>query len=163
MNSKIATPLFFLFILSSCSTAFINSGTLPGTGTELTVSKSLNYEGSQYFSYKVESLYKLSDQDLYVFTNRIETQLKQKLLYQENTNKVIEITFDNYVMRDNSTRFVAGVFAGIDNITTSVVIKDKNSKKILGAFQVISKNATAWGSTNSLLEQHADKIISYLK
>jgi hypothetical protein len=154
------TFIFLLVLTTGCSTALINSGALPGTGTTLIVDQSFYSEGSTYFSYDIVNGSKVSEKGMSIFKNRIESQLKQKRLYKENSNIVIEITFDNYYMRPGAARALIGVMAGVDNITTTVVIKDNN--KIVGEFRVISKNATAWGSANSLIEQHADKIIAYL-
>ena len=154
---------FLLVLITGCSTSFINSGALPGTGTKLIVDQSFYYDGSEYFSYDIVNGSKVSEEGISIFKNRIEALLKQKSLYRENSNKVIEITFNNYYVRHGATRAMVGVMAGVDNITSTVVIKDKDNNKILGEFRVISKNATAWGSANSLIELHADKIIAYLK
>ena len=76
---------------------------------------------------------------------------------------MIEITFNNYYVRPGAARALVGVMAGVDNITSTVVIKEKDNDKIVGEFRVISKNATAWSSARDLIEQHVDVIISNLK
>ena len=155
---------FLLVLITGCSGSFIGSGVLPGTGTQLIVDQSFYYDGSEYFSYDiVDGSNQVSEKGMSIFKNRLESMLKQKSLYKENSNKVIEITFNNYYMRPGAARTMLGVTAGVDNITSTVVIKEKDNDKIVGRFRVISKNATAWSSASNLIEQHADKIISYLK
>ena len=154
---------FFVVLTTGCSGSFIGSGVLPGTGTQLIVSQSFYYDSSYNFSYDIVDGSKVSEKGMSIFKNRLESELKQKSLYKENSNKVIEITFNNYYMRHGAARHLAGVMAGVDNITSTVVIKEKDNDKIVGEFRVISKNATAWSSAGNLIEQHADKIIAYLK
>ena len=153
---------FFVVLTTGCSGSFIGSGVLPGTGTESMVSQSFNI--SNYFSYDIVDVsYQVSEEGKSIFKNRLESMLKQKSLYKENSSKVIEITFNDYYIRSGAARTMLGVAAGVDRITSTVVIKDKDNDKILGRYRVISKNATAWSKSSNLIEQHADKIISYLK
>ena len=155
---------FLLVLITGCSGSFIGSGVLPGTGTELIVEQSFYYDGSEYFSYDIVDVsYQVSEEGKSIFKNRLESMLKQKSLYKENSNKVIEITFNNYYVRPGAARAMVGVMAGVDNITSTVVIKEKDNDKIVGEFRVISKNATALSSAGNLIEQHADKIIAYLE
>ena len=155
---------FLLVLITGCSGSFIGSGVLPGTGTELIVEQSFYYDGSEYFSYDIVDVsYQVSEEGKSIFKNRLESMLKQKSLYKENSSKVIEITFNDYYIRSGAARTMLGVAAGVDRITSTVVIKDKDNDKILGRYRVISKNATAWSKSSNLIEQHADKIISYLK
>ena len=152
---------FFVVLTTGCSSSFIGSGVLPGTGTESIVSQSFNI--SNYFSYDIVDGSMVSEKGMSIFKNRLASELKQKSLYNGNSNKVIEITFNNYYVRPGAARALVGVMAGVDNITSTIIIKEKDNDKIVGEFRVISKNATAWSSAGNLIEQHADKIIAYLK
>ena len=163
MKIKVNLLILFSLFLSSCTTTFINSGTLPGTGTELTTLEEFQPKGTEKFSYELKDWYKIPETELDVFENRLETMLIEKNIFGAGSNLVLEITFEEYFVRDASSRFMGGVLAGIDNITTSVIIKNKENGEVLGRFKAISKNATAWGSKNSLIEQHAGKIASFLQ
>ena len=123
---------FLLVLITGCSGSFIGSGVLPGTGTELIVDQSFYYDGSEYFSYDiVDGSNQVSEKVMSIFKNRLESMLKQKSLYKENSNKVIEITFNDYYIRSGAARTLLGVTAGVDRITSTVVIKDKDNDKIL--------------------------------
>tara|TARA_E500000178_G_C16666315_1_gene592996 strand:+ start:123 stop:614 length:492 start_codon:yes stop_codon:yes gene_type:complete len=163
MKIKINLLILLSLFLSSCTTTFINSGTLPGTGTELTTLEEFQPKGTEKFSYELKDWYKITKTERGVFENRLETMLIEKNIFGASSDLVLEITFEEYFVRDASSRLLAGVLAGIDNITTSVIIKNKENGEVLGRFKAISKNATAWGSKNSLIEQHADKIVSFLQ
>ncbi len=163
MKSKINLLILLPFFLTSCATSFINSGTLPGTGTDITALKEFQPNGLEKFSYELKEWYKLPEIEQGVFENRLKTVLIEENIFGVDSNLVLEITFEEYFIRNASTRFIGGVLAGIDNITTSVIIKNKENGQVLGRFNVTSKNATAWGSKNSLIEQHADKIVSFLQ
>ena len=163
MRIKINLLILLSLFLTSCTTSFINSGTLPGTGTELTTLEEFQPKGMEKFSYELKDWYKIPETERGVFENRLETTLTEKNIFGADSNLVLEITFEEYFIRDASSRFMVGVLAGIDNITTSVIIKNKENGEVLGRFKAISKNATAWGSKNSLIEQHADKIASFLQ
>ena len=154
---------FFIVLTTGCSASFIGSGVLPGTGTELIVSQSFYYDSSDNFSYDIVDGSKVSEEGMSIFKNKLESELKQKSLYNGNSNKVIEITFNNYYVRPGAARALVGVMAGVDNITSAVVIKEKDSDKTVGRFRVISKNATAMSSARNLIEQHSDVIIENLK
>ena len=65
-------------------------------------------------------------------------------------------------MRGGGERIALGIFAGKDIIDTLVLIKSKENNAILAEFSVESSNNTAWGTTDGLIEGHADKIIQYL-
>ena len=168
MESDIKYPRYLAFtalllLLSGCSGSFIGSGVLPGTGTELIVDQGLVEDSSKYFSYEiVDAANQVSAEDKSVFINRLELMLNKRSLHKEDSNKVIEITFDNYKMRSGATRVLIGIVGGIDRIITTVIITEKDSGKILGKFRVMSKNATSWSSSNNLIEQHVNKIVSYI-
>ena len=99
-----------------------------------------------------------------IFESRLNQKMEEfGLLSESNANTKVEITFVNYYMRHGATRALAGVFAGADNITSIVVIKNIKTSEIISKFQVVSKNPSAMGSAKGLIESHADKIADYLK
>jgi hypothetical protein len=42
-------------------------------------------------------------------------------------------------------------------------VKDAKTGTALSKFSVESKNPTAWGTSRGMIEEHADKIVNYLK
>ena len=121
---------FFVVLITGCSGSFIGSGVLPGTGTQLIVSQSFYYDSSDNFYYDIVDGSKVSEEGMSIFKNRLESELKQKSLYNGNSNKVIEITFNNYYVRPGAARAMVGVMAGVDNITSTVVCKENDTNKI---------------------------------
>lgn len=135
-------------------------------GTNLTIHQKYIYASSDTFSYEIIEEAKLSEEGMAIFKMRLESKLKVlKLISEEKgtSNKLIEITFNNYYMRHGAARALAGVMTGVDNITSTVLIKDKDSDTIVGKFQVVSENPTAVISARALIEEHADKIANYIK
>ena len=162
MKLKINLFIFLLLFLTSC-TSFLKDGKLPGIGTELTTLKEFKPEGMEKFSYKLKDPYIVPEKEREVFKNTLETTLREKNIFRTDSNLVLEITFEEYFMRNASSRLMVGALAGTDNITSSVIIKNKENGQVLGQFKVISKNPTALGSKNSLIQEHVDKISSFLQ
>jgi hypothetical protein len=77
-------------------------------------------------------------------------------------DKEIEVTFVRFNMRDSSARFFSGALAGTDIIYTQVIVKDIKSGSILSKYFVETENKSAWGTSTGLMEQHAEKIVTYL-
>ncbi len=75
----------------------------------------------------------------------------------------VEVDVKNYYFRHGAVRALVGIFAGVDNIQSSVTVKDTATGKVLAQFMVESKNPTAWGTSRGLLEQHADQIAYMLE
>jgi hypothetical protein len=43
-----------------------------------------------------------------------------------------------------------------------IIVKDKKSNKIISEFKVQSGNATSWGTSRGMIQDHADQIVKYL-
>ncbi len=132
-------------------------------GTSLKVDQSYVYNASDSFSYSIIDEAEVTPQGMSIFKDRLKAQLIESTLYSEDSNKEIEVTINNYRMRHGAARALAGIMAGADNITSTIRIKDKSSGDVVGEFQVVSKNPTATGTAKGLIEQHADKIVVYVK
>ena len=132
-------------------------------GTNVTVNKQYNYVSTDTFKYNIIDNANVTAQGMDIFKGRLKSKLDEQSLLSNNSNKIIEITFTNYYMRHGATRSLAGIMAGSDNITTTVLIKDKANGKVVGEIVVISKNPTAVGTAQGLIEGHADKIVSFIK
>lgn len=149
--SKLLVIGFVVTIMSGC------------VGTNLTIDQSYSYKNSDSFSYEVIDKASVTEKGMTIFKSQLDSKLEQLGLAGGNANKLVEITFNNYYMRHGAARALVGVMAGADNITSTVIIKDKVSGTIVGKLQVVSKNPTATGSARSLIQQHADKIATYIK
>jgi len=66
-------------------------------------------------------------------------------------------------MRHGAARATAGIFAGVDNVQSTVKVKDTKTGKYLSEFTVQSKNPSSWGSAKGLIQDHADEIVKTLK
>ena len=135
-------------------------------GTNLKINQKYMYASSDTFSYEIIEEAKVSEEGMAIFKIRLESNLNAlKLISEEKgtSNKLIEITFNNYYMRHGAARSLVGVMAGVDNITSTVLIKDKDSGTIVGEFQVVSENPTAVMTARALIEDHADRIANYIK
>ncbi|MBB1060438.1 DUF4410 domain-containing protein [Marilutibacter spongiae] len=73
----------------------------------------------------------------------------------------VEITITNYYMRHGGARFMVGIMAGRDSLRSRVRVFDGEGKQI-GAFEVESTNATAWGTTGGMIDKHAEEIVAKL-
>lgn len=138
-------------------------------GTNLVVDQPYSYQPTDAFSYEIVDKANVTDKGMSIFKSKLDQNLSQLGLQQGDnqgaagSNRVIEITFNNYYMRHGAARALAGVMAGADNITSTVLIKDKESREVLSRLQVESKNPTATSSARALIEQHATKITDYIK
>ena len=52
--------------------------------------------------------------------------------------------------------------AGRDKIVSSVRVIDANGSQV-GNFEVETFNSTAWGTTDGLMQKHAEELVSQLK
>lgn len=90
------------------------------------------------------------------------TRLKSQFEGSAGADRKAEIVIVNYYMRHGATRALVGIMAGADNILSQVTVRDGGGA-VLGEFTVESKNPSAWGTSRGMIEEHADKIVGYLK
>jgi hypothetical protein len=74
----------------------------------------------------------------------------------------VAVELTHFYVRSNGARFWAGIMAGRDKITSNVKVFDQDGKES-GSFEVETTNVSAWGSTEGLMEKHADEIVARLK
>ena len=72
-------------------------------------------------------------------------------------DRKIEVVLTHYYVRSNGARFWAGIMAGRDKIISNVRIVGTDGAQV-GNFQVETTNTTAWGSSDGLMQKHADEI-----
>ena len=135
-------------------------------GTSLRVNAPYQPTAGQKFTFDIVNKEKMSDQGLTIMRERLKNQLEASGLLAANaseSSRTVEITIDNYYMRHGATRATVGVMAGADKILTTIVVKEGKTQGVLSRFTVYSKNPTAWGTSQGMIEEHADKIVDYLK
>ncbi len=134
-------------------------------GTSALVKTPYKMVQGEQFNLQLNKTDNISAEGLSILQNRLNDQLTaNSLLAGNNTAKrTVEVTITNYYMRHGAARALAGIMAGVDNIKSTVKVKDAATGQVLSEFNVESKNPTAWGTSKGLIEQHADKIVAILK
>lgn len=133
-------------------------------GTSLTVQKSFTPNSGDKFSYLITPKVDVSAEALEIMETRLQSRLGDSLQSSPDQQaKKIEIVITNYHMRHGAARAMAGMMAGTDNILTKVTVRDVLTSAILTEFVVESKNPSSTGTSRGLIEEHIDKIVSYLK
>ena len=84
------------------------------------------------------------------------------LIQAGNGNPKIEVVLKHYYVRSNGARFWAGIMAGRDKIVSNVRVVDAEGAQA-GNFDVETFNSTAWGTTDGLMQKHAEEIVVRLK
>ena len=74
----------------------------------------------------------------------------------------VNIELTHYYVRSNAARFWVGIMAGRDKIVSRVTVLGADGAEI-GSFEVETTNISAWGSTEGLMEKHAEEIVSRLR
>lgn len=113
----------------------------------------------------------------YSFTNRggddaegvakldavIQSHLRDAgLLAPASADGKIEVVVKHFYVRSNAARFWAGIMAGRDKIISQVRVLGADGAQ-LGNFEVETTNTTAWGTTEGLMQKHAEEIVSRLR
>lgn len=74
----------------------------------------------------------------------------------------IQVTLTHYYMRADAARLIAGILAGRDRIASTVTLFGADGAQ-LASFEVETTNLSSFGSTQDLLQQHADDIVARLQ
>ena len=107
-----------------------------------------------------------TEEGMQILRERLAEQLASSGLLaapSDGSAKVLEVTVTNYSLRHGAARAMLGIFAGTDNLQSSVKVKDRATGAVLSEFAVESKNASAWGTSKGLLQDHADQIVATLQ
>lgn len=93
----------------------------------------------------------------------IQSHLRQAGLIDAGTaNPKIEVVVKHYYVRSNGARFWAGIMAGRDKIVSNVRVTGADGAQV-GNFDVETFNSTAWGTTDGLMQKHAEELVARLK
>ena len=132
--------------------------------TKLRVERSYTYQVSDVFTQEIIDEASVPEKGMSIFKTRLDSKISELgLSTNDDANKKIEITFIGYKMRHGAARALAGFMAGADHISSIVVIKDTKSDETIGRLKVTSRNRAAVGTSKGLIEDHADKIATYIK
>ncbi len=135
-------------------------------GTSLRVNAPYQPSPGQKLTYELVDKAQTSEEALTIMRERLNEELEAAGLLAKGADastRAVEIVVTNYFMRHGAARFWGGVFAGTDNIVTTVVVKDAKTQAVVSKFEAESKNPTAWATSRGLIQGHADKIVNYLK
>lgn len=135
-------------------------------GTGMRVQTAYQPTSGDKLTYTVVAKVAVSDQALSILRQEIDSQLQNSGMLATNPDearKHVEISITNYYMRHGAVRALVGIMAGSDNMKSSVQVKDKQSQVVVGAFFVESTNPTAMWTSKGMIEEHAKKIVEYLK
>ena len=81
----------------------------------------------------------------------------------ESPTHVVNIEITYYRVRGGATRAFAGAMAGADNVTTITTVTARATGEELGRVKHVTRNPTAMVGINSLLRDHADKIVAFIR
>ena len=132
-------------------------------GTKVIVDRPLEGKHLGKLAYQLISDVEIEASDFESLDNLIIDQLSGNLANSSSqaiTN--VKVTVREFRMRSDAARFLVGIFAGTDNILSEVSVTDNGTGKEIANFTVKSLNDSAWGSSASLLSDHAEEIASYL-
>ena len=134
-------------------------------GTSLRAHTPYQPSAGQSFTYKFVDEGKMSAEGLEIMRERLDSQLEAAGLTKGAAGpaREVDIVINNYFMRHGAARAMGGILHGIDNILTTVLVKDAKTQTVLSKFEVESKNPSAWATSRGLIQGHADKIVNYLK
>jgi len=138
---------------------------LSACGTSLKVKKEFSPITGEKFAYQISSKVAMPDKAMNIFKARLDSQLeasgKSAPAGTKGVSQVV-IIITTYDMRSSATKALLGIFAGKDTMISTVDIKDLNTNEIKNSFEVESFNTSAYGGTNSMIEDQADLIIKTL-
>lgn len=73
----------------------------------------------------------------------------------------IEVRLTHLYLRSDTARFLAGILAGRDRIASTVTVSAADGTP-LGRYEVETRNLSAFGSTQGLIERHAEEVVARL-
>lgn len=150
-NIRLMTALLVVMVVTGCSSTAVVQDAV-----SLSEREPVNYEIS----------YQTAAED--DWKRLFEVELRDELVRvgllapedAENAN-LVSINFLVFRLRDDGTRFMAGIFAGTDEIKSEIIVRNSDGEEI-GRSVVTTSNASAWGSNSGYLEDHARDIAAFL-
>lgn len=107
----------------------------------------------------------MSEVDLGVLRTAVERDLSAAGLLAASSGSAqrqVKVQINEYRMRHGAARALVGIMAGKDIIRSSVTVSDA-SGRMIGSSEVDTGNSTAWGTTDGMIEGHAEEIVQFLR
>ena len=139
---------------------------LVGCSTSMHVETGYQPMAGEKFKYRIMPVAEVSTEALVLLRQRLDAQLSangQLAFGSDESANSVEVTITAYRMRHGAARAMAGIFAGTDSMISTVEVKEPKTQSVKAKFDVLSSNATAWGTSQGMIEDHADQIVQYLK
>ncbi len=136
---------------------------LSACGTSSQVRTSYAPAASDKFTYEIINTDGMSDAGLTTLKEKLDAALAargQRAAGTEPDAKKLNIEITNYYMRNGAARILVGIMAGVDSVRSTVKITDA-SGTVLGQADVNTKNATAFRTSDGLIESHANEIVDF--
>lgn len=138
---------------------------LAGCATTASVQGDYKVAASQKFTINLVAPGTLNAEAEGILRERLTSQLRSAGMLAAGAEpgaQVLEVNVTNYNMRHGAARALVGILAGTDNIQSTVRLKDKAGDRTVWEYKVESSNATAWGTSRGMIENHADEIVATL-
>lgn len=144
--------------------ALLVMGAVTGCSTTSVVQDSVSLAEREPVTYEISYQTAVEDNWKRLFEVELRDELvRVGLLASDDavdTNKV-SINFLVLRLRDDGSRFMAGIFAGTDEIKSEIIVRNSEGEEI-GRGVVTTSNASAWGTNSGYLEDHARDIAVFL-
>ncbi|MGN6111405.1 MAG: DUF4410 domain-containing protein [Luteimonas sp.] len=150
------TVLLLGLVLAACSTTSTVHQPLPATGSQVPA-HAYAYAFENHGGDDLEGIDRLD--------RLIQTRLLRAGIIAgigRPSSGRVQVDLRHYYLRSNGARFWAGIMAGRDKIVSEVDVFDDAGNQI-GSFEVETTNLSAWGTTEGLMEKHADEIVARLQ
>ncbi|WP_223214384.1 MULTISPECIES: DUF4410 domain-containing protein [Xanthomonas] len=147
----------------ACALTLMGASLLCACSTNSVVRQSYKADAATTYWYQITGNDDTDAASLAMFRRQLDAKLVEaKLRGTQGAPgaRQLDIRVTHYYMRSNGARFWAGIMAGRDKVKTSIEVKDAG--KTVAAFDVESTNSTAWGTSEGLIETHAEEIVERL-
>lgn len=148
---------------AKCAALLAGLFTAGCVGTSLKVRTPYKPAAEAKRTYTLTTTASVTGNGLGILRERLEQRFRDEGLLAAPADRKVEIDVVFYRMRHGAARALVGIAAGADNIESTVVVRDAWSQVVLGEFTVESTNPTITSSARLLIEDHADKIVEYIK
>lgn len=136
---------------------------LAACSTTSTVHQAPSLEPDQTYAYSFDNQGGDNHAAIARLDSVIQSRLRAEgLVNAGNGNPRIEVVLKHFYVRSNAARFWAGIMAGRDKIVSNIRVIGADGSQV-GDFDVETFNSTAWGSTDGLMERHAEEVVTRLK
>lgn len=150
-NIRLMTAFLLFVVVTGCSSTAVVKDEV-----SLSERKPVNYE----------IIYQTTVED--DWKRLFEVELRDELVRvgllapdDSDSANLVSINFLVFRLRDDGTRFMAGIFAGTDEIKSEIVVRNSDGEEI-GRSVVTTSNSSAWGTNSGYLEDHARDIAAFL-